>query len=74
MLDRYAYDPDLGGAALLARALARLLTEDLRVQILAAIEPGNASPLILDPMLGSNARCFEPQSPAATELAFHAFQ
>lgn len=74
LLERHAYNPDQAGAALLARDMAKLLAPDVRAQILTALEPDNPSPLILEHMLGSSARWFEPENPVAAEDAFHAFR
>jgi predicted nucleotidyltransferase len=73
LLDQHGYDPDLAGAALLARDMAKLLTPEIRGRISVVLEPNNPSPLLLEHMLGSNA-WLGIGSSTATEAAFHAFR
>ncbi|WP_109480592.1 nucleotidyl transferase AbiEii/AbiGii toxin family protein [Paraburkholderia sp. C35] len=76
LLEAHEFDPDVAGAALLARDMAPLVAPMLRPQILAALSPGEAYPPMLNQMLGGGHRLLllDGETPGATEQLFNAFR
>lgn len=56
LIEQYDHDPDVGGAALLGRDMAGIVTPDIRDQILAILAPDESSPRILTHMMASRMR------------------
>ena len=76
LLEVWDHDPDKAGAALLARDMIGLLTPTLRDQIIDALDPKEAYPLILTQMMGGAHRVldFSDDKPELTEGLFNAFR
>ncbi|WP_322045095.1 nucleotidyl transferase AbiEii/AbiGii toxin family protein [Paraburkholderia sp. J67] len=76
LLEAWDFDPDIAGAALLARDMASLVTPALRPQIMAALSPGEAWPPMLNQMLGGGHRLLllDAETPGMTEQLFGAFR
>jgi predicted nucleotidyltransferase len=76
LLMAFDYDPDMAGAALLARDLMRLTTPAIRGDILDALAPAEAYPLILTQMMGGGHRVldFGDDKPGFIEALFNAFR
>ncbi|SAK59638.1 hypothetical protein AWB77_01984 [Caballeronia fortuita] len=74
LVERHGHDPDIAGAALLARDTAALADETLRAQILAILRPGDAAPPILTHMLGTRIPVFEAETAEHVAALFDAFR
>ncbi|MBB5429790.1 putative nucleotidyltransferase [Paraburkholderia atlantica] len=76
LLEAHGFDPDVAGAALLARDMTPLVSPAIRPLILAALEPGLAYPRLLTQMLGGGHRVLqlEGEGPGAIEALFNAFR
>jgi predicted nucleotidyltransferase len=76
LLEAYGFDPDVAGAALLARDMAALVSPVIRAPILEALAPGEAYPPLLNQMLGGGHRVLrlEGERTAAIEGLFNAFR
>ncbi|CAB3753893.1 nucleotidyl transferase AbiEii/AbiGii toxin family protein [Paraburkholderia solisilvae] len=76
LLDAWDHDPDMAGAALLARDMMRLATPAVRDHILDALAPAQPYPSILNQMMGGGHRVldFGNDKPGSTEKLFNAFR
>ncbi|AET93259.1 hypothetical protein BYI23_C011130 [Burkholderia sp. YI23] len=74
LVERHGHDPDIAGAALLARDTAALADEDVRAQMLAILRPDDPAPPILTHMLGARMPVFEDDTSERVAALFHAFR
>lgn len=74
LVERHGHDPDIAGAALLGHDTAHVATGDAGAQILAIIRPDDASPAILDHMLGHRAPIDAADSVEHIAALFDAFR
>jgi len=76
LLEAHGFDPDVAGAALLARDMAALVAPAIRPLIIEALAPGEAYPLLLNQMLGGGHRMLqlEGEGTGAIEALFNAFR
>ena len=76
LLEAHGFDPDVAGAALLARDMAALVTPVIRPLIMAALAPGEAYPPLLNQMLGGGHRMLqlEGEGTDSIESLFNAFR
>ncbi len=76
LLEAHGFDPDVAGAALLARDMAALVAPAIRPLIMEALAPGEAYPLLLNQMLGGGHRMLqlEGEGTGAIEALFNAFR
>ncbi len=74
LLEAYDHDPNVAGAALLARDVAAIVPLTVRDQIIEALAPGEPYPQLLDHMIGHRVALFDGDTPEAIELTFNAFR
>ncbi|MBN3788807.1 nucleotidyl transferase AbiEii/AbiGii toxin family protein [Burkholderia sp. Ac-20353] len=76
LLEAHGFDPDIAGAALLARDMASLVSPAIRAQVVETLSPGEAYPRILNQMLGGGHRLLllDAEKPGMTEQLFAAFR
>jgi hypothetical protein len=76
LLEAHGFDPDVAGAALLARDMAALVAPAIRPLMLEALAPGEAYPLLLNQMLGGGHRMLQlaGERPGAIEACSTHFE
>ncbi len=74
LIEQHDHDPDIGGAALLGRDMADIVTPEVSAQILAVLAPDDPSPLILTHMMASRMRIPGGDSAERTGQLFDAFR
>lgn len=74
LLEAYDHDPDVAGAALLARDVAAIVPPTVRDQIIEALAPGEPYPRLLNHMIGQRVAFFDGDTPEAIELTFNVFR
>lgn len=74
LLEAYDHNPDVAGAALLARDVAAIVPHAVRDRILEALAPGEPYPRLLNHMIGHRIALFDGDTPEAVEITFNAFR
>jgi predicted nucleotidyltransferase len=74
LLEAYDHDPDVAGAALLARDVAAIVSPTVHDKIIEALAPGEPYPQLLNHMIGHRVALFDGDTPEAVELTFNAFR
>jgi predicted nucleotidyltransferase len=74
LIEQHGHDPDIGGAALLGRDMAGIVTPEVSAQILAVLAPDDPSPLIFTHMMASRMRIPGGDSAERTGRLFDAFR
>jgi predicted nucleotidyltransferase len=74
LIERHEHDPNIGGAALLGRDMAGIVTPEVRDQIHAVITPDDPSPQILTHMMASRTRIFGGDTAERITQLFDAFR
>ena len=74
LIEQHDHDPDIGGAALLGRDMADIVTPEVSAQIVAVLAPDDPSPLILTHMMANRIRIPGGDSGERTGQLFDAFR
>jgi len=74
LIEQHEHDPGIGGAALLGRDVAGIVTPNVHDQILAVIAPDDPSPPILTHMMASRTRIFGGDTAERISQLFNAFR